>query len=202
MNFAIKDIVHYEELFMALDKYEQQGLLFNTNFMEKTSEENTLGYRGELVLIEGEVADDKGRTKPPVALIRHAILLDKDDKLTFVVGIIDQLELLNTFVEKYKDDFSDDIQVLFYVVNITESMQVDVDGIKFILIPLTEGVAWNELVDELCMEKSDFKGQSPAQKIVTAYDEFKSYSPKYPLVEMDYAMSKTADIKWETHGAV
>ena len=186
---------------MALGKYEQQGLLFNTNFLESVGDDVS-GYRGELVLIEGEVADDKGRTKPPVALIRHAILLDKDDKLAFVVGIIDQLELLNTFIEKYKDDFADDIQVLFYVVNLTEPMQVELSGINFVLIPLTEGVAWNELVDELCMEKSDFKGQKPAEKIVTAYDEFKSYKPSYQSVDLDYAMSKTADIKWETHGAV
>ena len=187
---------------MALDKYEQQGLLFNTNFLEQMADGNTLGYRGELVLIEGEVADDKGRTKPPVALIRHAILLDKNDKLVFVVGIIDQLELLNSFMEKYQQDFADDIQVLLYVVNLTEAMQLDINGVHFVLIPLTEGVAWNELIDELCMEKSDFKGQSPAEKIVTAYDAFKSYAPKYPSVEFDYARSKTADIKWQTHGAV
>ena len=186
---------------MALEKYEEQGLLFNTNFMENAGD-TLSGYRGELVLIEGEIADDKGRTKPPVALIRHAILLDKDGKLIFVVGIIDKLELLNTFIEKYKADFADDIKVLLYVVNLTEPMQVEMDGINFVLIPLTEGVAWNELVDELCLEKSDFKGQKPAEKIVTAYDEFKSYAPKYPSVEFDYALSKTADIKWETHGAV
>ncbi len=186
---------------MALDRYEQKGLLFNTNFLEKVGSD-LLGYRGELVIIEGEVADDKGRTKPPVALIRHAILLDKNDKLVFVVGILDKLELLSTFIEKYKLDFADDIRVLLYVVNITEPMQLEMEGINFILIPLTEGVAWNELVDELCMEKSDFKGQSPAEKIVTAYDEFKAYAPKYPSVELDYAMSKTADIKWQTHGAV
>jgi len=187
---------------MALNNYEQQGLLFNTNFLEKTTDENMLGYRGELVLIEGEVADDKGRTKPPVALVRHAILLDKDEKLVFVVGIIDKLELVNTFVEKYQKDFAKDIQVLLYVVNLTEAMKIEVSGVNIVLIPLSEGVAWNELIDELCMEKSDFKGQSPAEKIATAYDEFKSNTPKYPSQEFDYALTKTADIKWETHGAV
>jgi hypothetical protein len=186
---------------MALEKYEEQGLLFNTNFLESAGDK-VFGYRGELVLIEGEVADEKGRTKPPVALIRHAIMLDKDGKLVFVAGIIDQLELLNTFVDKYQGDFADGVSILLYVVNLTESMQVEMNGINFVLIPLTEGVAWNELVDELCMEKSDFKGQAPAEKIVTVYDEYKRYEPKYPAVEYDYAISKTADIKWETHGAV
>lgn len=186
---------------MVLNKYEEQGLLFNTNFLEKAGDD-VAGYRGELVLIEGEVADDKGRTKPPSALIRHAILLDKDDKLVFVVGIIEKLVLLNTFIEKYKADFAEDIQVLMYVVNLTKPMQVEMSGINFVLIPMTEGVAWNELMDELCLEKSDLKGQSPAEKIVTAYDEFKSYKPGYEIADFDVAMSNTADIKWETHGAV
>lgn len=185
---------------MALSKYEEQGLLFNTNYLDKT--DDVAGYRGELVLIEGEVADDKGRKKPPAALMRHAILLDKDDKLVFVVGIIDKLELINTFIEKYKDDFAEDIKVLLYVVNLTKPMQVEMSGINFVLIPLTEGVAWNELIDELCLEKSDFKGQSPAEKIVTAYDEFKNYKPNYESADFDFALNNTADIKWETHGAV
>lgn len=187
---------------MALNHYEQQGLLFNTNFLATTGADGELGYRGELVLVEGEVADDKGRTKPPVALIRHATMLGKDDKLSFVVGIIDQLELLTIFFEKYLDDFADDIQVLLYVVNITEPMQVEMCGVNVVLIPLSEGVVWNELVDELCLEKSDFKGQKPAEKIATAYKEYKNYHPKYPSVEFSEALTKTADIKWETHGAV
>lgn len=187
---------------MALTEYNKKGLLFNTNFLEKTGANDELGYRGELVLIEGEVADNQGRTKPPVALIRHVIMLDKNDKLVFVVGIIDKLELLATFFEKYQADFVDGIQLLFFVVNITEPMQVEMHGVNVVLIPLTEGVAWNELVDELCLEKSDFKGQKPAEKIATVYEEYKSYKPNYPSVEFAEALTKTADIKWQTHGAI
>ena len=71
---------------MLLDNYEQSGLLFNTNFKSATSKDGIVGYRGELVLIEGEVGDDKGHTKPPVAVMRHAILLAEGDKLSFVAG--------------------------------------------------------------------------------------------------------------------
>jgi hypothetical protein len=187
---------------MLLDKYEQGQLLFNTNFKEMGSKEGVFGYRGELVLVPGEVADDKGRTKPPIALVRSVVMLEKADKIQFFVGIIDELELINTFIEKYKADFADDIKVLMYVVNITGPMITEIDGIEFMLIPLTAGVAWNELVDELAMEKSDFKGQSPADKIVTAYEEFKDYKSKYETVSADEAFSRTADIKRELLGAV
>lgn len=188
---------------MSLDQYEQSGLLFNTNFKENANEAGVAGYRGELVLIEGGIADDKGHAKPPVALIRHAVLLTKDDKLTFVAGCLDELSLLENFIEKYKSDFSDDMRALFFAVNITSPMQVEIEGINFVLIPLTEGVAWNELIDELAMEKSDFKGQSPADKIVTAYNAFKDdYSPKYDKVSFEAALSSVADIKREGRGAV
>jgi len=187
---------------VILDKYDQAGLLFNTNFKESAPAEGVFGYRGELVLIEGEVADDQGRTKPPVALMRHTVLLEKDDKLTFVVGVLDQLELINSFIEKYKADFADEIKVLFYVVNITTPMQVEIEGVNFVLIPLVQGVAWNELIDELGLEKSDFKGQKPAEKIMTALEEFKSYSPEFEVFSLEQALTMTVEIKWEAHGAV
>lgn len=187
---------------MILDKYDQAGWLFNTNFRESAPQDGVFGYRGELVLIEGKIADAKGRTKPPVALMRHTILLEKDGKLAFVVGVLDQLELITAFIEKYKPDFADDIKVLFYVVNITTPMQVQIEGVNFVLIPLSQGVAWNELIDELGLEKSDFKGQSPAEKIMTAWEEFKSYTPKYDVYSLEQALTMTAEIKWEAHGAV
>lgn len=187
---------------MSLEQYEQSHLLFNTNFKDKTSEAGMEAYRGELVLVENE-KDDKGHPKPPLAVMRHAVILTKDDKLCFVVGCIDELSYLDSFIEKYKSDFADDMKVLFFVVNITKSMQLEIDGINYVLIPLTEGVAWNELTEELALEKSDFKGQSPADKIVTAYEEFKSgYTPKYDTVSYQEAMASVADIKRAPVGAV
>ena len=187
---------------MLLDQYEQSSLLFNTNFRDKCSEIDIEAYRGELVLIEN-VKDDKGHPKPPLAIMRHAVILTRDDKLCFVSGCLDKFSYLEKFIEKYQDDFAEDMKVLFFVVNITKLMQVEIDGINYILIPLTEGVAWNELIEELAMEKSDFKGQSPADKIVTAYKEFKSgYIPKYDKVSFEDATALVADIKRESIGAV
>lgn len=187
---------------MSLEKYEASGLLFNINFREEASEAGVEAYRGELVVIENE-KDEKGHAKHPLAVIRHAVLLTKNEKLSFVVGFLDKLSYLESFIEKYKSDFSDDMKALFFVVNITRPMQVEVEGFNFVLIPLTEGVAWNELIDELAMEKSDFKGQSPADKIVTAYDEFRSgYTPNYDKLSMEEAAAFVADIKRESVGAV
>lgn len=186
---------------MTLDKFKEMGLLFNSNFLEKTSDTNISGYRGELVLIEGEVGDAKGHVKPPIEVMRGAVLL-ADDKLKLVIGAIDQLESITTFTEKYKSYFSDDMIAALFVVNIKKPLQVDIEGINFIFIPLTQGVIWNEILDELSLEKSDFKGQSSADKIVTVYNELKSYKPKYPQVSLDEALSTTTDTVREAWGAV
>lgn len=186
---------------MPLEKYKESGLLFNSNFLEKTSEGGLYGYRGELVLIEGGVADSKGHAKPPVEVMRGAALLS-NAKLKLVIGAIDQVEFVKTFVEKYKTDFAADMKAVLFVVNIKKPVQVVIEGINFVLIPLVQGVPWNEIIDELGLEKGDFKGQSAADKIVTIYNELQSYRPKYPTVSLGDALADTTDTVREVWGAV
>lgn len=185
---------------MALDKYEQEGLLFNINFKEKDGD--TTAYRGELVLVEGEIADAQGRRKPPVAIVRQAVMLSKGDKVSMAAGFVDTLELLKAFVEKYSADFAEGMKSIFYVVNITKPMQIDFGSASITAIPLTDGMVWTEVVDELALEKSDFKGQSAAEKVNTLYEAFDDYSPKYDVVSAADADTFTADIKREARGPV
>ena len=59
------------------------------------------------------------------------------------------------------------------------------------------------MTEELGLEKNDFKGQSPADKIVTAWKELKMYKPRYAKVATwDEALTLTADIKREGRGPV
>ena len=134
-------------------------------------------------------------------MVRGVTLL-ADDKLTLVVGAIDKLESIKAFIEKYKADCSADAKIVFFVVNIKDPMQVDVDGLEFIFIPMSQGVPWTEIIDELGLEKSDFKGQSAADKILTLYNEMQSYQPKYPQVSVEEALASTEDIVREAWGAV
>jgi len=187
---------------MLFKSYEEQSLFINSNFMEKANADGTYAYRGELVLIEGEVADAKGRKKPPHAVLRNAILLSVDDKIQFVCGCLDQLALLEKLVEKYQGDFAADAKSLLFVVNITKPMQVELGGITFVLIPLIEGIAWNELLDVLHLEKSDLKGTSAAQKVVIAYNEFCNYKAKSPVMTLEEGAALTADLKREGYGAI
>jgi len=105
-------------------------------------------------------------------------------------------------LEKYKPFFSRGVKILQYLVNITQPMQVSSDGLELVLIPLVQGLPWNEVIEELGLEKSDFKGQSAADKILTIYGEMQKYQPKYPSATLEQALSATADVKRQTWGAV
>ena len=80
------------------------------------------------MLVEGEIADEKGHTKPPVEVMRGAVLLG-DDKLKLLVGAIDDIASINTLIEKYKDFFAPEMKALLYVVNIESPAQVEIEGI-------------------------------------------------------------------------
>jgi len=119
-----------------------------------------------------------------------------------VVGQLEQMSSLSTFVEKYKAEFSEKMLSVIYVVNLEKPLQVEVEGINFVLIPLVQGVPWNEVIDELGLEKSDFKGKTSADKVYTLYRELKDYKPKYPTTSLDDALAATNNATREGWGAV
>lgn len=186
---------------MLLDTYESQGLLFNSNFKDAAGP-GLQAYRGDLVLIEGEVADAMGRRKPPVATMVGAVLLADEHALKFVAGSLDSVAHLSALVEKYQADFAPGMGALLYVVNIDQPMRVALAGVEFALLPLADGLVWNELVDELRLEKSDFKGQSSGEKVHTLYKAFQDFRARGDLLPLDVAQSRTNDAKRVIHGAV
>lgn len=186
---------------MLLKKYDEQADLFNTNFMEETSKGNT-AYRGELVIQEGEVADAQGRRKPPISLLLGAVLLEEADKLKLIVGLLKDLSDLELMLSKYGADFSDSLQGIIFVRNIENTLVLNYEGKKLTLIPLLEGMPWNEAIDELALEKSDFKGQSAGDKLETLFEEMTSYKPKGEEVSLEQAMGYMVDVKFEARGPV
>lgn len=187
---------------MLLDRYESQQQLYNVNFKEAASSGGLHAYRGDLVIIDGEVADAQGRRKPPVAGMLGGVLLTDTDKIKLLAGSIDDMALIKPLLEKYQADFAPDMKALLYVVNIAKPMITELAGVKTVLIPMTDGMVWNELVDELALEKSDFKGQSSADKVITVLAAFDGYKPRYEEVTLDVALSRTTDAKRESRGPV
>lgn len=186
---------------MLLKKYDEQALLFNTNFLEETSD-GGVAYRGELVIQEGEVADAQGRRKPPVSLLLGAVVLEQDDKIKLLVGLLNELELMEPLLEKFGGDFADDMASMIFVRNIGNPIVLDTAGKTFFLIPLDEGIPWNEAIEELALEKSDFKGQSAADKLVTLYNEMSSFRAKGETLSLEQALNQTIEVKRTARGPV
>ncbi len=186
---------------MLLQQYNASGLLFNTNFLEQTSTSGLFSYRGELVLVQGEIADDKGHTKPPVKIMRGAVVL-ADDKIRLLIGALDDIAMVNDLLDKYQDDFAADMRAVLFVVNIDKPAQVSLEGANIIFIPLVQGVPWNEVIDELGLEKGDFKGQSAADKLLTLQSEIAAYKPKYAAATLDEVLASATDVQREAWGAV
>ncbi len=185
---------------MLFDRYEEEGVFFNINFKAETSTGLT-AYRGELVLIDGEVADASGRRKPPTSVLRDAILLAEGDKLKMLVGGLDAVSDLTSLTERYGADLAEDTSIFLLAPNAHAEAKIEVAAASGYLLPW-EAMVWAQLTEELRLEKSDFKGLSAADKVDTVYQELKGYSPSFPFIPMEEVLANATSAKKETHGAI
>jgi hypothetical protein len=188
---------------MSIENYAQKGLLLNIAFVEKADQPGYVGFRGRLALVEGEVGDEAGNRKPPAIVMEQTVLLERDGKLALLCGSLDRLEDLPALIAMYQGDFAPDLLAIIYVVNITAPMQVEIAGIDCSLIPMREGVAWNELMDIGNLDKNDIKKLSSGQKVLVVYEAVKgNFKPKGEKVSLEVALSRTADIRRVERGAL
>jgi hypothetical protein len=177
---------------MLLENYQEKGLLTVTLVNGETDTPGVYAYRGDLVLKEGTLREGSSTDrKPPEALFIHSALIIENDKIKFINGLLLTLDLLPVFVEKYKDDIADDCVAIVYVENISKGLQVVLEGVTYKLLPYKEGLVWNEILEELYIEKSELKGQSAEEKVAIAYAAAKSYTSKTPLITFDEAKEFT-----------
>ncbi len=187
---------------MLLSNYAQSNLLCNLSFNGKTSRSNEFACRADLVLEEGDIADAQGRRMPPVSVIRQAIVLANDSKLTLLIGGLHELALLDLAMQRYAKDFDPKIHLMFWIENIGKPMIVELQGFKVVLLPIGDTAVWSETIEELHLEKDDFKGQSPEDKLITLLNALSDYRPKYPLVSYADAQAAIVEIKGERRGAI
>lgn len=179
---------------MLLNAYEKNGLFCNVSVNGATSSDNKFAYRGDLVIIEGDIADAQGRRNPPKATVKQAVILATDEKILFLAGAIRQLELLPDLAARYADDFSPEVKLVFFIENIKDTLEVEVSGASYILVPYEDGATWTMLMDELRLEKSDFKGQSAEDKVITMAEGTADYAPRTKKVSMEEALTMTVEL--------
>ncbi|TBU98814.1 hypothetical protein [Stutzerimonas kirkiae] len=188
---------------MLLNTYEARNLLCNLSFNGATSQADTHAFRGDLVLEEGDIADDSGRRMPPKSVVKQAVLLASGDKLLMAAGILVELNLLPLFIQHYRGDLAPGIRVLFYVENLGKALRVDLDGVDIILLPHPDGGAvWNTLMDDLRLDKDDFKGQSAEDKVITVYQTLLDFQPKLDSPSYEEALGHTIAPRRAARGPV
>lgn len=187
---------------MLLKTYEEKSLLCNLSVNGATTQADTYAYRGDLVLAEGEIADDAGRRLPPTAVVKQSTVLVKNDKIAMISGIIVELAQVPLFVERYRQDLAADLSVLFYVQDLTKPLITALDGVSMILLPHSEGAAWNTLMDDLRMDKDDFKGQTAEDKVITMAEGLADYKPKLDSLSFDECQAFVSLVQREHRGPV
>jgi hypothetical protein len=185
---------------MLFDQYESKGLLYNVNFKETVGGLGT--YRGDLVLVPGEVADDQGRRKPPVSLVVGAVAVAEGDTLKMLAGSLDDVAQLPQLIENYLPACTPETKLVMYVVNIDKPMTIEVGALRLPLVPMPSGIVWTLLADELTLDKDDFKGQSSGGKVLTVFKAMAGFKPNYPLVTLEQAYAAANGAKRAIYGAI
>lgn len=187
---------------MIFDAFETDGLLLNTNFKESAGKPGYSAYRGDLVLVEGEIADAAGRRKPPVSAMRQVVALANGEKLTLLIGSLDELAELPALLEKYAAHITPETRLMLFVINAAKSFQTCIAGIPVEVVSLPEGAVWTELCDTLGLEKGDFKGQSSGEKVMTIYSALLDHRSKAPELAWEEAQGLVTGAKRQIHGAI
>ena len=188
---------------MIIKEFEKRGLLLNVAFVEAAGEAGTVGFRGRLALVGGEIGDATGNRKPPAIVMEQTVLLSKGDKLVLLAGSLDRLQDLPALVAMYKPALTSGTLAIIYVVNLTAMAQVELEGINFVLIPMREGVVWNELMDAGHLDKGDLKKLASGAKVMAVYAALMSdFKAKGEAMSLEGALSLTADIKRVERGAL
>lgn len=187
---------------MIFDAFETDGLLLNTNFKEPAGKPGYAAYRGDLVLIEGEIADAAGRRKPPASAMRQVAALASGDKLTLLVGSLDTLAEVPVLLEKYSAFVTPETRVMLFVINAAKNFQTRLAGIAVEVVALPEGAVWTELCEMLGLEKGDFKGQSAGEKVATVYSAMLDHRSKSPELIWEDAQALVTGARRQIHGAI
>jgi hypothetical protein len=186
---------------MLIDKYHAEERLWLVTLNSKTSAGQSV-FRGDFVVVQGELNETAGKRAPPKALLKQCVILADAEKILFVSGNFASIEEVPEFITRFEKVLAPDCVPVFFVDNIPDSSVAQVGDHRYVLIELREGMAWNALMDELYIEKSDLKGLDAEEKVTAVYEASRSHAFKYPQRTLDDVLASKTDAKREGWGAI
>lgn len=187
---------------MLLDTYAKEERFWLISLFGTPSKPGLQTFRGDLVVLAGELKAVAGQRTPPKAAIKQAVMVGSEDKLLMVAGNFESVDELPAFVERFKGDLAADCVPLFFIDNLGESCQVEIEGHRYVLAQFRQGMVWGALTDACYLDKDDFKGLSGEDKVMVVYEASKSYQPDFPVRTLDEVLAAKTTAKREGWGAV
>jgi hypothetical protein len=188
---------------MLLKKYEEAGYLINANLNEPCSGGALKAYRGELIVVEGEMIDASGRRKPPLKVLQQASMLADDSQIKFLSGMLDDVTDLSALLARFGDDMGSETLCVIFTLNIDKAASLIHGSSNVHLLPMDDGLPWPELMQLAGLEKADIKNLSPADKVQAVYRELTGFRPRNALsVELPAVASLNNGKRREIRGAV
>ncbi|NVK18847.1 MAG: hypothetical protein HWE30_09140 [Methylocystaceae bacterium] len=187
---------------MLFDTFKDQELIWQSNVSGDTSC-GKYAFRGDLAITLGDMHEASNTRNQPKCILESANILADAEQFIFVSGSLLSLDDIPAFVERYGQYIADDVKVMLYVVDTSKPMFIEYEGKQLYINTYEDSTVWQLLMEDLYVEKSDMKGQSPQDKLVTMYEACKDFKPKYDTVSYDDALGfKIEGAKRAIHGAV
>jgi hypothetical protein len=187
---------------MLFDTFKEQELVWQSNVSGETSC-SKYAFRGDLAVTLGDMHEASKTRNQPKCVFESANILVDGDQFIFVAGSLLSLDDIPAFIERFGPYIADDVKVMLYVVDAGKPAKVIYEGKQLYISSYEDSTVWQLMMDDLYVEKSDMKGQSPEDKLVTMYEACKDYKPKYEEMSYEDALGyKVAGAKRAIHGAV
>ncbi len=186
---------------MLFDTFKEQELIWQSNVSGETG--GKYAFRGELAITLGDMHESSKTRNQPKQIFIDAVVLADGDQFVFCAGSLNSMADIPAFMERYGEHIPADLKVMLYIVDASKTMKVDYEGKSLYVTPYEESTVWQLIMEDLYVEKSDMKGQSPEEKVVTMFDASKDYNPKFEELSYDDALGFMVEgAKRAIHGAV
>jgi hypothetical protein len=92
-------------------------------------------------------------------VLRQAAVLARATSCA-ISGHMDELAHFAPFLEKYGPDLKPGAIAVMFVVNIDKPFTALVGDVPVVFIPLVQGMAWNELIDLVALERATSRARA------------------------------------------
>lgn len=178
-------------------RLESEGRLFNPVLKGPTQKDGRIGFRGEIALtFQQQVADEK---RPPETTADQIIAIgDKGSKtIPFLSGYLHSFEYLKELASVLDGSLDPAGKYILFCNNIDllSKYDVELDGIKFHILPIDEATVYNELLELLRLEKTDLKKLSTAGKTDAVADAALSFNETFKPITFEEGLGLMGPVR-------